>query len=334
MAAPSPTRSPTRSPTSPTHDPRTNDALRAAQMYYLQDLTMDTIAAELHASRSTVSRLLSYARSTGLVDIQVRSPYAAGATLERSIADRFQIVAHVVPGAAALSEVDRLERVALTAARLLGRFVDSNMTVGVAWGSTMSAVSRHLVPKDVHNTSIIQLNGAGNTQTTGIEYASEILRRFAEAYAARVQQFPVPALFDDPLTKEAFWRERGIRRLLEIQTRMDVAVFGLGSPFAGVPSQVYVGGYLDDADYASLGADGVVGDVATVFYRIDGSYRDVTLNARATGPDFEVLRRVARRVCIVAGEQKLASLQGALAAGIVTDLVLDEGLARRLVEGA
>lgn len=320
------------SATSPSDDPRALAALRAAQMYYLQDLTMETIAAELHASRSTVSRLLSHARATGVVDIQVRSPFAAGAPLERSIAERFRVAAHVVPASATLSEVDRLERVALTAARLLGRFVDSNMTIGVAWGSTMGAISRHLVPKEVHNTSVVQLNGAGNTQTTGIEYASEILRRFADAYSARVQQFPVPALFDDPLTKEAFWRERGTRRLLEIQSRMDIAVFGLGSPFAGVPSQVYVGGYLDEADYRSLSEDGVVGDVATVFYRVDGSYRDVALNARATGPDFDVLRRVARRVCVVAGEQKLASLQGALAAGIVTDLVLDERLARRLVE--
>jgi deoxyribonucleoside regulator len=318
--------------TTPTQDPRTLTALRAAQMYYLQDLTMDTIAAELRASRSTVSRLLSHARATGLVDIQIRSPFAAGAPLERSIAEQFRVSAHVVPAPANLSEVDRLERVALTAARLVGRFVDSNMTIGVAWGSTMGAISRHLVPKDVHNTFVVQLNGAGNTQTTGLEYASEILRRFSDAYAAQVQQFPVPALFDDPLTKQAFWRERGTRRLLEIQSRMDIAVFGLGSPFAGVPSQVYVGGYLDEADYASLSQDEVVGDVATVFYRIDGSHRDVTLNARTTGPDFDVLRRVARRVCVVAGEQKLASLRGALAAGVVTDLVLDEGLARKLVD--
>lgn len=314
-------------------DPRTLTALRAAQMYYLQDLTMETIAAELHASRSTVSRLLAHARATGLVDIQIRSPFAAGAPLERAIAERHRVVAHVVPAPATLSEVDRLDRVALTAARLLSRFVDSNMTIGVAWGSTMSAISRHLVPKDVHNTLVVQLNGAGNSQSTGIEYASEILRRFGTAYAARVQQFPVPALFDDPATKEAFWRERATKRLLEIQSRMDVAVFGLGSPFAGVPSQVYVGGYLDESDYRSLGEDGVVGDVATVFYRLDGSYRDVVLNARATGPDFDVLRRVGRRVCVVAGEQKLPSLQGALAAGIVTDLVLDEGLARRLIAG-
>lgn len=43
-------------------------------MYYLQDLTMNAIAQEARTSRSTVSRLLSMARETGLVQIQVNNP--------------------------------------------------------------------------------------------------------------------------------------------------------------------------------------------------------------------------------------------------------------------
>lgn len=310
---------------------KSDTALRAAQMYYMQDLTMEAIADELRVSRSSVSRLLSFARASGLVDIQIRSPRDGALELEREIRDRFAVSAFIVPAPATLSDVDRLERVAMTAARLLNRFVDSNMTLGVAWGSTLSAISRHLQQKEVHNLTVVQLNGAGNIETTGIEYASEILQRFGEAFQARVQQFPVPAFFDDPLVKAGLWRERSTRRVLDLQARLDIALFGLGSPFAEIPSHVYIAGYLDDADYRSLSADDVVGDVATVFYREDGSWADVALNARATGPEFDRLRKIARRICVVSGAQKLPSLRGALAAGLVTDLVLDEGLARRLV---
>lgn len=318
----------------PASDPETSKtaaALTAAQRYYMQDLTMEAIAAELGTSRSSVSRLLSFARESGLVDIQIRSPFDRGLDIEQAILARHRVVAHVVPMPESISDVDRLERVAMTAGRLLGRFVDANMVVGVAWGSTLGALSRHLVKKPTHNSVIVQMNGAGNMQTTGIDYASEILHRFGEAYTAQVQQFPVPAFFDDPATREALWRERSTRRLLEIQGRMDVAVFGLGSPFAEVPSQVYIGGYLDAADYRSLSADGVVGDVATVFFRGDGTSDGIALNARASGPGLDRLRRVARRVCIVSGVQKLPSLRGALAAGLITDLVLDESLATALV---
>ena len=46
---------------------RDKDVLRAASMYYLQDLTMETIAKHLGTSRSTVARMVKHARETGLV---------------------------------------------------------------------------------------------------------------------------------------------------------------------------------------------------------------------------------------------------------------------------
>ncbi len=311
---------------------RARDALTAAHLYYMQDLTMDAIAQELHTSRSSVSRLLSHARSTGLVDIQIRSPLDAPSRLEKEILERFHVTAHVVPVPDNASDVDRLERVALSVARILGQYFDSNMTLGVAWGSTMNAISRHVTPKATHNSQIVQLNGAGNMRTTGLAYASEILGRFGAAFGAHVQQFPVPAFFDDPGTKQALWRERSVSRLLEIQGRMDVALFGLGSPFSEVTSHVYAGGYLDQSDYDILSEAGVVGDVATVFFRADGGTEGIALNDRSSGPDFAVLRRTPRRICVVSGSSKLASLTGALKADLITDLFLDEGTARALLD--
>lgn len=311
---------------------RIRDALKAAHLYYMQDLTMEAIASELHTSRSSVSRLLGFARESGLVDIQIRSPMDRAASVQDALRSRFDVAAHVVPVPDHTSDIDRLERVALSAARILDQFFDSNMIMGIAWGSTVSAVSRYLVPKATHNSQIVQLNGAGNNRTTGIMYASEILRRFGDAYGAYVQQFPVPAFFDEPSTKLALWKERSTQRVLEIQRTMDVALFGVGSPLAQVPSHVYMGGYLDPADYESLSRDNVVGDVATVFYRADGSSDGIELNARATGPGLATLRRVSRRVCVVSGVSKVQSLRGALAAGIVTDLILDESTARALLE--
>lgn len=312
------------------HD-RQRDALRAAQLYYMQDLTMEAISRELNCSRSSVSRLLAFARESGLVDIQIRSPQMQASTFANDIRDRFDVVAHVVPVPDQASDADRLQRVAQSAARILTQFFDSNMAMGIAWGSTVSAVSRFLVAKHTHNSHIVQLNGAGNVRTTGIMYASEIMRRFGEAYGASVEQFPVPAFFDDPATKTALWRERTTQRVLELQRSMDVALFGIGSPSLLGQSHVYAGGYLEPEDFASLERDGVIGDVATVFYRADGTSDGIAMNARATGPDLAVLRRVSRRVCVVSGAAKVPALRGALAAGLVTDLIIDEGAVRVLL---
>ncbi|HBU43577.1 MAG TPA: transcriptional regulator, partial [Microbacterium sp.] len=77
----------------------------------------------------------------------------------------------------------------------------------------------------------------------------------------------------------------------------------------------------------------VVGDVATVFYRANGSTEGIALNDRGSGPSFDLLRAVPRRCCIVTGEAKIPSLRGALAAGLITDLVIDERTARAMVDG-
>ncbi|MBN9154146.1 MAG: helix-turn-helix domain-containing protein [Microbacterium sp.] len=313
---------------------RGQDAHTAAHLYYVQHQTMDAIARELHTSRSTVSRLLSHARETGIVDIRVRSPRAASRRIEAEIQERFRLTAHVAPVPQVVSEADRLERVAATAAGLLGDFVDSNQIIGVAWGSTMAAMSRHLVPRPTQNTVVVQLNGSGNTQTSGLLYASEILQRFAAAFDARVEQFPVPAFFDHAQTRSAVWRERSTRRLLDLQRSMNLVVFSVGAADAGVPSHVYSGGYLDAADLAALRRDGVAGDVATVFYRADGSSTGIVMNERSTGPTFATLRRTPRRLCVVAGEAKVAALRGAIAAGLVTDLVVDEPTAHALLRAA
>ena len=307
-------------------------ALTAAHLYYVQERTMEAIAQELATSRSTVSRLLSHARAAGIVDIRIRSPFAAPQRLEERLAERFGVLAQVVPVPEDATDVDRLQRVAVAAAHTVHDVVQDDMTVGVAWGSTTAAVSRHLVPKSVHGTTFVQLNGSGNTHSTGLLYASEILSRFAAAYDGRAQQFPVPAFFDDPGTKKAMWRERSTRRILDMLPAMDLVLFSTGSAGSRVPSHVYSGGYLEPAELDQLADQGVVGDVATVFYRADGSSDGIALNDRATGPSLDLLRAIPRRLCVVSGVSKLASLRGALAARIATDLVVDEATARALLE--
>lgn len=311
---------------------RTRDALRAAQLYYVQERTMDQIAAEMSLSRSSVSRLLSHARDIGLVEITVHSPQEANSVVARRLAERFGVTAHVVSAPARVSDAERLERTARTAAHVLASTLDPDASIGIAWGATVSAIARHLPTRRLHDSQIVQMNGAANESTSGLSYSGAILERFGQAFGTDVQQFPVPALFDDPLTKQLLWRERSIRRVLDAQSRVQVLVFGLGSPQADVPSHVYSGGYLTGQDLRSLLRDGVVGDCATVFYRLDGSADGIELNARSSGPSLEAIRRIPRRLCTVSSLSKLDALRGALAAGLVTELVVEEAVARRLVE--
>jgi len=305
--------------------------LAAASMYYHQDMKMDAIGRRLHLSRSTVSRMLKRARELGLVEIALRPSPTGASSLSQDVAEAYGVETYVVPVSGLASEPDRLTQIAVFTARLAMQWMDSDMIMGVAWGTTVAAVAAQLGRKPTLGSTIVQLNGAANTRTSGALYAESLLSQFAIAFDAEIQLFPVPAFFDFAGTREAMWHERSIERVLDLQRRADVALFSVGALSGEVPSHVYSAGYLEPDDMESLREEGVVGDVCTVFLREDGSYSDLILNERATGPTPGELQVIPRRLCAAAGDGKARAIRAALLAGVATHLVIDERTARSLI---
>jgi deoxyribonucleoside regulator len=307
-------------------------AVKIARLYYYQELTTEAIARELSLSRPKVSRLLTYARQNGLVEIQIHDPEKQPQELERDVQKQYGIskvrVVTVPPNS---SEDEWLLRVATFTAKHLNSLIQSEMVVGLAWGTTLDAISRALIPKGCSTVDIVQLNGSGNVYSINNFYISEIYSRFAKNFNGRAHLFPVPTFFDNPRTKKAMWKERSIQRLTELADRADLLVYSIGTPDARIPSYVYVGGYLEPADYEELKRERVVGDIATVFFRADGSYDHIPLNARASGPNLSLFRRTKGALCVVSGLAKASGLRAALRGGLMSELIVDEPTARSLL---
>lgn len=302
-------------------------------MYYLQGQTMEEVARQLDVSRSSVSRLLAYARQTGLVRISVAAAPGTRGTLAGRINETFGVQTSVVPVRDVDTDINRLTSVARVAAERLVDLMEPHAILGIAWGNTTAEITRRLPRVAFPDSTVVQLNGAANATQSGLPYADAIISQAADAFGSRMVHFPVPAFFDYPETKQALWRERSIRSVLHIIDSATVALFGVGALTSNLPSHVYSGGFLDPEELSRARADGVVGDVCTVLIREDGS-TDMDLNQRASGPAPHVLRRISRRLCVVAGASKALPLLGALRAGVATDLVLDEGAARALLDRA
>jgi DNA-binding transcriptional regulator LsrR (DeoR family) len=310
---------------------RIQEAIKAARLYYYQNKTTEAIANEMNVSRSTVSRMLKFAREEGLIIITIVNPAEEPRLIEKRISDQFgDICVHVVPVPATTSENEWLNRVAQYTARYLNTIFESNMTLGIAWGTTLSAVSQCLMKKTTHNSHIVQLNGAGNTLSMGNEYASEIIVRFAGNYQARAHLFPLPTFFDYPETKRALWQENSIKRILDIQKQADLLLFSIGAVNAGIPSHVYSDGYLNESNFRELEELDVAGDIATVFFRSNGSYKDLPLNRRASGPDLSYFQE-KHGICVVSGLAKVRGLYSALKGGYIKELIVDEPTAHQLI---
>ncbi|APX33318.1 transcriptional regulator [Brachybacterium sp. P6-10-X1] len=311
---------------------RPDTLFEAARMYYGEGRTMESIAIDLEVSRSTVSRMLRDAREAGLVQITLRPPDAHRVEeLRRRIAHKFGVRTRVVPARRGDGEHERLEAVADAGADVLDEMLEPGMTLGLAWGTTIASILGSVRARPIPGLRIVQLNGAINTEGTGLTYISTVLARAATLWDATVHHFPVPAFFDYAATREAMWRERSVQKVLETQRQTTLAVFSVGAFDAEVPSHVYTNNYLTGEDLASLRADGAVGDVCTVFLRADGSFRDIAMNARGSGTDPHRLSRIAHRLLVVSGSRKALPLRAALRAGVATDLVIDEVTAASLL---
>lgn len=312
-------------------DKSSESLLTVARMYYVQGETMDAIAHQLNVSRSTVSRLLKEARDRGLVRVTIVDPERPLGRMADLFQKYFNVQAHIVQVRPGASSVFRLDQVSRTAADLLAATVRDGDILGVAWGTTTSAIAAHLRPRDLHGVTVIGLNGGANHQTTGLPYVGSILHRFAEAFNGQEQLLALPAFFDEPATRDAMWREQSTQHILSVRANCRIALFGVGGLNSELQSHVYASNYLSESDLRDLRDLGVVGDVCTVMLREDGSYRDIPLNGRATGMTPKELQRVPRRICVVTGLSKTAPILGALRAGVATDLVIDQETARTVL---
>lgn len=311
------------------HD-RHSEMYDIAVRYYIQNETMEAIARQLGRSRSSVSRLLAQARDTGLVRITLPEHPGSASLPARRLGEQFDVRVHIVPVGDA-SPAARLDRVARMAAAIFADSVTDNQMIGVAWGTTLANVVKNIDRRPVKGTTIVQLNGGANALDPGTAHVGGILEGLSQAFDASLVHFPVPAFFDFVETKEAMWRERSVQHVLEMQHRLDLAIFGVGSFTSSIPSHVYSAGYLDEDDMNRLTLDGAVGDVCTVMLREDGTWEDIELNRRATGLAPRDLRRIPKRICVASDPLRAAAVLGALRLGVVTDLVIDDQTANAVI---
>lgn len=153
----------------------------------------------------------------------------------------------------------------MATANLLNANLRPSQTVGLAWGTTLDAVSRALTPKNIPDLTFVQPNGSANSLDLVSGFVTDTIARFAQNYGAQAHLFPVPT-FSTTRALKRRWRERTIRHILDIQEQADVLIYSVGSVTAKIPSHVYVAAYLDEPDLQELADAGAIGDIATVFY--------------------------------------------------------------------
>ena len=237
----------------------------------------------------------------------------------------------VVPDTLGVPEIVA-QQVATAAASYLARILRSGGILGVSGGSTLAQVARALHGPRPDDLTVVQLIGQtafGHGSATSMLNDYDVTRSFAQALGARYQLLLAPAFTEQQAIGEALRAEPMVRQTLETGRRATVAIVGIGA--LDRTSHLVHAGLLAFEDMQRLAAQGVVGEIGTRFFDIDGQPRGAEFEQRAVGVSLDDLRACPLVIGVAYGEHKARSILGALCGGYVKVLVTDEETAQHVL---
>jgi DNA-binding transcriptional regulator LsrR (DeoR family) len=295
--------------------------VRASRLYYELGETQNAIAEQLGVTRPQVSRLLKRARAEGVVEIRIVDRTTAESPAADALRRTYDLEAvHLAPTIQGPEDLTR-RMVGRLAAQVLRAALRDGMIVGIGDGASISAVAAAFEETPVTvSATVVPL--AGGHWTAGPE--REPFRRIADALSAQVHGLMSPGLVDDPGTRRSLARHAGVRAVLELWERLDLACFGIGGRGWSASS-------VGEAVERQLDVADAVGEALIAPFDIDGRFVCDDLRDRVIAFDARRLGRVGVSIGVGSGASKVRPILGALRAGIVKTLVTDVATAEAVV---
>lgn len=302
--------------------------IQVAKRYYHLDMTMSDLATELGLTRWQASRLLTEARESGLVriDIVPHTPRMPGleSRLERTFGLKEAVV---VPSNADQDDALILDAVARGAGQYLAG-LGKIPAIGISWGRTMSAIAQRLPPYWSDGVEVVLLNGSMNVRSAGPQ-TNNVAELFARAGRGSATLLPVPAIFGHAATKTALERDPTIAAVLDLANRVPVICFGIGAMVSD--SVLIQSGYVSLEEHEELSRKGAVGDILSRYIDAEGRIVDPALDARTIGISLESCRTRTLSIGVAAGLKKLGAALSCVKAGYVNVLVTDQTTAEAMI---
>jgi deoxyribonucleoside regulator len=296
--------------------------IEASRLYYELGETQSRVAELLGVTRPQVSRLLKRARAEGIVEIRIVDRTSEASPAADELRRRFGLASvHLAPSLRGPDDLSR-RMIGRLAAEVVRGAIRDGAIVGIGDGASVSALADAL-DEPLHRTGATVVPLCGGYWFGGP--AREPFRRVADGIGGIPQGLLAPGLVDDPATKRSLVAHAGVRRILDLWDRIDVAAFGIGgkawSEAAFGASTCH---QLDDAH--------AVGELLMAPFDLDGRFVGDELRDRTIAFDARRLDRIPVRFGIAGGAAKVRPILGALRSGALTALVSDVRTAEAVLE--
>ena len=293
-----------------------------AEMYYEEGMTQSEISDRVGMTRSAISRLLTEARHKGIVEIQVHRPVRYDERLAHEMMDAFNLTsARVVISNPNESYEALQQKLGRATANFLELALRPNITIGVAWGTTIYHVIEAYAGGERANTKVVQLLGVMGA--TRHSYSGQTLvENLAHKLNAEGVFLYTPFMVDSEATANTLMEDPSIKEALSVAKEAEIALLGIGSTKPEYCSLLQ-GGHITKDDLSKIIYSGAVGDVNGNYFNARGFTTEVEFHKRTVGLKKEDLLRIPMRFAVAGGLEKATAILGAIRGGYVNYLTTD-----------
>lgn len=303
--------------------------VKIANLYYNDNWTQEKIAKKLSVSRPIISKALQKAKDMGIIEVFINDETVLTIDLENVLEKRYQLhEAVVVPVSYDDPTVIR-ESVAKSAASYISKSIKDDRKLGVSWGETLTSVVNQYPFEKREDMKIIPLEGGMGRRKVEI-HANQLAYELAKKMGGTCSYLYAPAVVESKELKDRLMMMEDIRDVIEEGKQVDIALIGLGNPFA--TSTLEKAGYLQKEDIDRLKSLNVVGDIGFRFFDGKGNPVEDVLNKETIGITLTELKKIKKVIAVACGPQKMESIKAALQGEFIDVLITDEETAKLLAQ--
>ncbi len=303
--------------------------VKVSSMYYHDGLTQAQIAQKLGVSRPVISKLLQRAKDEGIVKIYIKDESVHTVELERQLEQYFGLSDAVVVPNNGLSEEMAKREVGQAGASYISNNIKDVKSIGISWGETLAHLVQEYPYERREDVTVVPLEGGMGVKQVQI-HANQLANELAKKLQSTCTYLYAPAIVETEELKERLMGMEDVQTVLEIGRNVDVALIGIGNPYAN--STLMRLGYIQEHDLTQLREVGTIGDIGFRFFDENGAPINDSLNTKVIGITLAEFQKIKKVIAVVEGQHKVESILGALKGKFIDVLITDELTASAIIK--
>ena len=299
-----------------------------ATLHHDKGISQQDIATKLDLSKMAVSRILQKAKEAKIVRVSIKLPYTMNHEVGRELCRQFGLnEAYVVK-----RDTSDNGTVAETLGRMwafhMGVNLPDECVLGMGVGRTVGHLVQNLTPMRTKGLHVVQLMGglADVTYRNPFTIVQETCRKL-HAEGTYFTSFAM--VENEELRDSIVYKSKMGQQVREQWNRCDMALFGVGPIETGTLHSLQM---ITNEEVDRIKEKGVIGDFLGHFFNSEGEFVETEFEARLVSIPLDTLSKIPKKVALAGGEDKVATLYGALKTGMIDTLVTDESTGKGVLE--